>query len=754
MGDKLDELLGRCNRLGIDIDMKIDKLRSDIRTSLAAADAVNHSIKLPVELPDWISKLHRETLSLRKQIVVVSSLNYSRILERERDIKEPHSTTCDWLFQDSTRQDGQQSSTNMHEWLRTGENVFWISGKAGSGKSTLMKHLYHSKSTHKALQNWAAGNDLVTAGFFFWSAGTNMQKNQQGLLQSLLMCILKKRPALVAHLCPERWNADSESSEENLWSRRELLDAPARLKTEVLGSVRFCFFIDGMDEYEGDHMEVLHTIEKLTKSGCIKACVSSRPWVVFESFYGANEGRKIVLQDLNRGDIWRFTHDNILEALQRRSTLVTRAECLNLIEEIADRSSSVFLWVFLVVRSLIRGMTNLDTVEELQARLRELPLELEEMFKRILDRADRVYGNQAARLYLIQLEGTNDGLEPIDIAHFAEEDLYFALSNSVASRHAKMVKDLDKITQRRVLARCQDLLEFSSSGVLQFLHRTVKDFLETRDIFDDLKRRAGRGFDPNLFMCNSTVVQVQAISHHLARARHNRRQYWQAPVSVEPIMYKFWMHAHRLALVDRVPIALISVLQQIGYTLDVTYPGDLEVRIIKVQIIERNICKGCLGVNCKIRSALVGRLATINRSFTRRLNLGEGNCDSTTVWDRYYNFLRKLVDSDLHQVQLDRLFALLRSEADLGIILESLSGNSLPGVVEDAPSNSETVLSNPSHPSLEHYPTKQDPSLPLWRKRRFSSTVDFGNGSEKEAETATSFDQNSSKRHKTTALCV
>jgi ABC-type thiamine transport system ATPase subunit len=50
---------------------------------------------------------------------------------REERILEAHEKTFRWIFKDSP----------FKHWLesKTGSNLFWISGKAGSGKSTLMK---------------------------------------------------------------------------------------------------------------------------------------------------------------------------------------------------------------------------------------------------------------------------------------------------------------------------------------------------------------------------------------------------------------------------------------------------------------------------------------------------------------------------------------------------------------------------------------------------------------------------------------
>ena len=57
--------------------------------------------------------------------------------------------------------------------------MFWVSGKAGSGKSTLMKYLKSDPDTESNLWAWANGPKLVTASYFFWNAGTDMQKSQE-----------------------------------------------------------------------------------------------------------------------------------------------------------------------------------------------------------------------------------------------------------------------------------------------------------------------------------------------------------------------------------------------------------------------------------------------------------------------------------------------------------------------------------------------------------------------------------------------
>jgi len=66
-------------------------------------------------------------------------------------------------------------------------------------------------------------------------------------------------------------------------------------------------------------------------------------------------------------------------------------------------ADGVFLWVFLVVRSLKEGITNADTVSMLQKRLRELPSDLESFFRLILDHVDKIYWEGTTQAFQMAL---------------------------------------------------------------------------------------------------------------------------------------------------------------------------------------------------------------------------------------------------------------------------------------------------------------------------------------------------------------
>jgi hypothetical protein len=84
------------------------------------------------------------------------------------------------------------------DWLEHENRVYWMSGKAGSGKSTLMSYITSEPRTEKALTVWAEPSELIMASFFFWNPGTVLQKSYLGLLRSLLYQIANQRQDLIS----------------------------------------------------------------------------------------------------------------------------------------------------------------------------------------------------------------------------------------------------------------------------------------------------------------------------------------------------------------------------------------------------------------------------------------------------------------------------------------------------------------------------------------------------------------------------
>lgn len=134
----------------------------------------------------------------------------------------------------------------------------------------------------------------------------------------------------------------------------------------------FCFFVDGLDEYDGNHIEIIHVLKRLATSPSIKICVSSRPWNVFLSEF-SDEDQRLLVEEHTRGDIQLFV-DQTLGADERYLRLARQdPRCKDFTQQIVSKAQGVFLWVRLVVNEILRGMGNDDDITDLQRRLQYLP---------------------------------------------------------------------------------------------------------------------------------------------------------------------------------------------------------------------------------------------------------------------------------------------------------------------------------------------------------------------------------------------
>ena len=138
----------------------------------------------------------------QKILYILNSLDFETRQSRQSGISGTEQRTFEWIFQDYHGQNDQR--VGFRKWLRFGNNIYWISGKAGSGKSVLMNYIAHDPFTQRMLQFWAGTARLVIAKHFFWNAGAPMQRSQHSLLQSLLREICGQCRELVPIVCPFR----------------------------------------------------------------------------------------------------------------------------------------------------------------------------------------------------------------------------------------------------------------------------------------------------------------------------------------------------------------------------------------------------------------------------------------------------------------------------------------------------------------------------------------------------------------------
>jgi hypothetical protein len=494
---------------------------------------------------------------------LLECLRFSTMKHRREEISEAHQQTCQWIFRESQskyqdRPIRQQS--NFVEWLRTDGEVYWINGKAGSGKSTLMRYINDSQETYTHMQVWAGRAEIQVASFYFWNGGSLDQRSQAGLLKCLLYEILQCRRNLIRRLFPDEWLqyrsfVTARRRPDSQLPLRKLKAAFIRLSNIVGPQLKICLFVDGLDECEEgleglDHESLIELFLAVAASPYIKVCLSSRPWIVFEdSFQSAPSFR---MQDLTCSDIRNYTRDKI-ELDTRMQQLIMREPRIaaGLVEEIVTKANGVFLWVRMVVQSLLRGLRNGDDLSTLRKRVECLPSDLEDLYRHLFRRVDSIYRSHMSQIF--QVFGAalrrNERVTVLEL-EIATSTTFVQVLKSEQDTMSK--QEVDKRVQQMTTllkSRCEGLLEVhdildldweSTDGkarrvvpihlesraewnmlrvgwIVTYLHRAVRDFLHTEAVQAELSRLApcDLHFDPNLSMLVYYVTSFKrsVISH-------------------------------------------------------------------------------------------------------------------------------------------------------------------------------------------------------------------------------------------------
>ncbi len=122
------------------------------------------------------------------------------------------------------------------------------------------------------------------------------------------------------------------------YSHTELKVAFARLAKQLPDDLRICFFIDGIDEYTGDHNDICDIFSEVTKHPSIKAVLSSRPIPVCVDRLEDCPGLRV--QDLTRMDIELYVSDHLgIQPLMKKMEQGTPGTTDALTRKIIDRAS-------------------------------------------------------------------------------------------------------------------------------------------------------------------------------------------------------------------------------------------------------------------------------------------------------------------------------------------------------------------------------------------------------------------------------
>lgn len=438
------------------------------------------------------------------------SLYYQHMHERYESLREAADGTYKWILEPGANGEltsRQEQMTAFLRWFRNGSGTFWVSGKPGSGKSTLMKYLVEhaiSESGNEYIPRYS-----IVLSFFFWIGGTDLQRNKTGCMRSLLWQALQSPSTreLAVQIC--------QSQFRGAWTERHLKVVLSSLLERMKSPI--AIFLDGLDESD-DHDEILNFLYLLGSSSNVKLCVSSRPEATLIHILGAYQSLR--LQDLNHSDIQHvikttFLEDARVQALYTRQDPNTcQSAMFELSEAIGYKAEGVFLWVILVIKDLLRGIAHRDDISILYKRLQKLPNDISALYEDLLRRAQSdtgLYKDEAALYLSLALHG---GFNVVEFcfainADLREEYLHSSVFDTcvglktaidceaaitlICTRTAGLLEVSDgpdliyytpaygvtlSTVSGRILPVFQAFQRYGRRSV-QFIHRTARDFLQS-----------------------------------------------------------------------------------------------------------------------------------------------------------------------------------------------------------------------------------------------------------------------------------
>ncbi|KAJ3538693.1 hypothetical protein NM208_g5796 [Fusarium decemcellulare] len=556
--------------------------------------AIHQKSHLRPRNPTQLSKRNNIRRSL------IKSLKFQEMEDREIRISKAYRETFKWIYEPPTVDTRPWSS--FRSFLRRKKGgIYWITGKAGSGKSTLMKYLMHNDQTFDLLRRWAP-DGVITSAFYSWNSGTDIQMSVEGLLRTLLANCLEQLPrTVVEEVFPGRWEALSLLGEDDTpWTWHELSLALQTMVLKVCRDRRFFFLIDGLDEFSGDHGMLTDLILNLESSAPnVKSCVASRPWVNFEDAFRSKP--HLMLQDLTKRDIRRYISSTFrdspgfLELEQREPE-----HAKSLLSEVARKAEGVFLWVRLVVKSLLVGMANGDEIRELRERLESIPSNLEAMFEKMLASMEPSYLQHASQIFQIH-RASRDPPSLLVMAFADLEDQNEVLQKLLwPLPHSNIVARCMHM-KRKLSSRCKGLLEIESPPTLgqqsdtddgtddncnhidpitdcrvQYLHRTVKDFIESPEIWGWIVATNKEPFDPCVALAKSYLLHLKSAD--TTKTKYDEildRSLWCISYAKESKLNRGPVQTELMDELDRTTTALNRHLQSIDVAREDTSAGTI-----------------------------------------------------------------------------------------------------------------------------------------------------------------------------------
>lgn len=406
-----------------------------------------------------------------KQVVqrLMESLKFPQMYDRRDSIQSAHEGTFRWALLSTSEQD--LGWDNFATWLSDPEpehRLYWVNAKPGAGKSGLIRFLDEELQANQQMQPWAGHLRVLRLSYYFWNPGNALQKSLVGVLRTILHQLFDAIPESLAPCVPHHKEqlARHMSRPDTTWSEIELRDCFRKAMTALQSTVKILVLVDGLDEIDGDddtREDLVEFMQEMARYSNVKLCVSSRRWPLFQDAFAICP--QLRLEDLNAHDIEQFVNAQ----LEKQSRFRIMPERDALVRGVIAKADGVFLWTRLVVKDLIRGIRDGDSIDMLQQKLHIVPGDLNEYFTQLLHSIEPHHRMEAGILLQLALHEEEhfialNPLRLLDLVFIGHAGTDFTLSEH-REEYLRLFDDTDALifsldsTLRRLASRCKGLLQ-------------------------------------------------------------------------------------------------------------------------------------------------------------------------------------------------------------------------------------------------------------------------------------------------------
>lgn len=410
------------------------------------------------------------------------------------------------------------------KWLQSKDNAFWISGKPGSGKSTLMRHIFHHDLTPYLLQkSFQVGEENLVLVAFYFARDKKHQQSAEDMLCTILYQILSTKSHLIFDVFDGMDEGISSSSDWN-YRWEQLISAFNKAVRSNL-SLKYAVFIDALDEcqpskeVDDPYRQVCEFVHGCQNHPNVKICISSRPLGIL--MHALDGIPRIYMHDFNNQDIESFVQTRLSEAGQR-----TGLDTSALGKTVIEKSQGVTLWAALTVDKLVRGIETGDSNAQLQEHLESTPVGLYEVYDRMWNSLPHEYFREASKIFQLVLaaprkldlvllslaeegymeDSTSQEQAPKSNLRAINEELLPMIEINL---EAQLTTTADRM-KRRLKSRCADFLEVRQTGEVQFIHRSARAFIS--DMLQrnrDMREINTASFDPLLNLLSASTIRLK-----------------------------------------------------------------------------------------------------------------------------------------------------------------------------------------------------------------------------------------------------